>query len=212
MGPAKVNVRNPKTFLKKRELETRNPKKESFKPDRTIRKAPMPDSLAELPDATNKDFIKLNALANIHFAAKAPKDAGLVYRQKPDYGKTPDYLLKIKQQMSAAAAAEKQIQDKIAQERPAQAGLIPLPESERAAILAGLKANLEKLEQEYGRLSLTTDTVPKINRKVGMERDLRRLEEDIKKFSRPNIYVDVGVFGNAPNARNLQDIAAAGPV
>ncbi|TPX36578.1 hypothetical protein SmJEL517_g01310 [Synchytrium microbalum] len=191
MGPAKVDVRNPKTFLKKGELEARMVRKDFYQPDRSVRKDPMPHGLTELPSGAPKDFIRMNALSNINTEAKKPNSTGPAYRFKPDYGKTPEYVLKLKDQMAASAAEEKAHAEKIAAERPAQAGLIPLPESERQVILSGLKSNLEKLEQEYGRLSLTTDTVPKINRKVGMERDLRRLEEDIKKFSRPNIYVDI---------------------
>jgi uncharacterized protein YpuA (DUF1002 family) len=43
-------------------------------------------------------------------------------------------------------------------------GMILLPEEERHRILEGLKANWEKLNSDYQKLSLTVDTVPKIAR------------------------------------------------
>lgn len=43
-------------------------------------------------------------------------------------------------------------------------GIVVLPEEERERILSGLRANWEKLNYDYQRLSLTVDTVPKIAR------------------------------------------------
>lgn len=71
-----------------------------------------------------------------------------------------------------------------------KSGLIPLPEEERLRILEGLKANWEKLNAEYMKMSLVVDTVPKINKKVNLENGLKRLEQDIKQFSNTNILVD----------------------
>ncbi|ORY30895.1 hypothetical protein BCR33DRAFT_724127 [Rhizoclosmatium globosum] len=57
-----------------------------------------------------------------------------------------------------------------------------LPEAERLASLLGI----------YNRLPVATDTVSKINRKISIEKQLALLEEDIKKFSHPNIIIDEG--------------------
>ncbi|KAJ3173399.1 putative choline transporter, neither null mutation nor overexpression affects choline transport [Irineochytrium annulatum] len=65
-----------------------------------------------------------------------------------------------------------------------------LPENERLAILAGLRANHRSLMELYHRMSVSVDTVSKINRKTSMEKQLQLLEDDIKKFSHPNIMVD----------------------
>ena len=42
--------------------------------------------------------------------------------------------------------------------------MVLLPEEERTRLLEGLKANWEKLNSDYQKLSLTVDTVPKIAR------------------------------------------------
>ncbi|KAJ3062691.1 hypothetical protein HDU99_005128, partial [Rhizoclosmatium hyalinum] len=67
-----------------------------------------------------------------------------------------------------------------------------LPEAERLAVLAGLKSNYQSLLGIYNRLPVATDTVSKINRKISIEKQLALLEEDIKKFSHPNIIIDEG--------------------
>lgn len=89
------------------------------------------------------------------------------YRTKKDYGKTPEYLAKRKQekiQEEAQAAAE--AKEKRQRDEMIKRGIIPLPEEERQRLIAGLKANWESLNHEYMRLSLTVDTLPKINRQV----------------------------------------------
>jgi hypothetical protein len=97
--------------------------------------------------------------------------------------------------------SEFQQQEKIHQERMeiekqeaknqklAEQGIVPMPDEERERILHGLKANWEKLNQDYQRLSLTVDTVPKISRKVYMEQQLKQYEDLIDKFSNTNIHV-----------------------
>ncbi|KAJ3307943.1 hypothetical protein HDU76_004234 [Blyttiomyces sp. JEL0837] len=65
-----------------------------------------------------------------------------------------------------------------------------LPEGERLAILAGLRSNYESLMALYNRLPVTTDTASKISRKLSIEKQLQLLEDDIKRFSNPNIIIE----------------------
>ncbi|KAJ3019536.1 UNVERIFIED_CONTAM: camp-dependent protein kinase catalytic subunit [Siphonaria sp. JEL0065] len=67
-----------------------------------------------------------------------------------------------------------------------------LPEAERIVVLAGLKSNYQSLMGIYGRLSVSDDTISKRNRKTSIEKQLALLEDDIKKFSHPNIIIDEG--------------------
>jgi hypothetical protein len=64
MGPAKVFVNPPQSFLKKGEKEQKP--KQLFSPDRAVRKAPVPKDSGVIPEKTKKDFVKLNALENIN--------------------------------------------------------------------------------------------------------------------------------------------------
>ncbi|KAI8811647.1 hypothetical protein BJ742DRAFT_883314 [Cladochytrium replicatum] len=55
-------------------------------------------------------------------------------------------------------------------------------EVERKAVLSGLKDGWERLTAEYNRLSITSDTPSKRNRKSMLETQLRAIEDEIKKL------------------------------
>lgn len=83
---------------------------------------------------------------------------------KKDYARTPDYLKKRNEELKQAEIDRIQYLHEQEAAKTAREGIIPLPEEERAKILSGLKANWEKLNSDYQKLSLTVDTVPKIAR------------------------------------------------
>ena len=97
--------------------------------------------------------------------AKKASNGPPKYLTKKDYGRTPEYLSKrIQAQAEAKTLKEKQDQEAFIKSQQVRNGLVLLPEDERLRILDGLKANWEKLNQDYQKLSLTVDTVPKISR------------------------------------------------
>ncbi|KAJ3113497.1 hypothetical protein HDU96_003320 [Phlyctochytrium bullatum] len=189
MGPAKIEVNKTDGYLKKGDREKKKPHTDTFQPDRSVRKAPVPKEPGVAPAATKKDFIKLNALENINSSAKKPNDSTVDYRHKKDYGTAPSYLVKRQKDIERAKHEQAKQQQEETANMPTKDGLVPLPEDERIRILEGLKANWEKLNSDYQKLSLTVDTVPKIARKVNMEQQLKQLEDHIAKFSHPNILV-----------------------
>ncbi|KAJ3045657.1 hypothetical protein HDV00_007783 [Rhizophlyctis rosea] len=203
MGVPHVEVKGKKTgpgegeFLHKRDREVGVVDAAKYEPDRTIRKAPVPKEPGKIPSPPQKDFIKLNALDNINTPAKKPPPPPPSYLTKASYGRTPSYLVKRiheDEERHAHPLTGDTIGDAVKRESlgmPAsQSGLISLPEDERAKILEGLKKNWTKLNSDYQKLSLTVDTVPKISRKVNMEQQLKLLEDNIHKFSHPNILVN----------------------
>ncbi|KAI8612555.1 calmodulin-binding-domain-containing protein [Chytriomyces sp. MP71] len=199
MGPAKVFVNGTDGFLKKGEgvaAKLLDGSNKGHSKDRSVRKAEVPKDKPVIIENSKKDFIKLNALENINSAAKKPHDNTPAYRFKADYGKTPTYM-KRRQAQSEKGFSMEEMEEALMQspegKKQAQMmkeGLVPLPEDERAKILDGLKANWEKLNSDYQKLSLTVDTVPKIARKVNMEQQLKQLETHIAKFSHSNILVN----------------------
>ncbi|KAJ3022991.1 UNVERIFIED_CONTAM: hypothetical protein HDU68_008837 [Siphonaria sp. JEL0065] len=202
MGPAKVLVNGTDGFLKegdgnKVKMQIQAINQEAYAPDKTIRKADVPKDVPVIEKATRKDFIKQNALENINSSAKKPLDNTPAYRFKSAYGKTPTYILKRRQFESEKEFSMQEMEEALLatpegkkQAQMIKEGLVPLPEEERAKILEGLKANWEKLNSDYQKLSLTVDTVPKIARKVSMEQQLKQLETHIAKFSHSNILVN----------------------
>jgi len=164
-----------------------NQKKAHIKPS-------LPTDRGVLPVQTQKEYIKINALENIHSVPKKVAQKDPLYISKPSYGKVPAYLAKrisSQQQESVECAANITNQQSNAAWRgQIEAGIVPLPEDERLKVLDGLKANWTRLNSDYQKLSLTVDTVPKIARKVNMEQQLKQLEEQMAKFSHANILVD----------------------
>ncbi|RKP19747.1 hypothetical protein ROZALSC1DRAFT_28687 [Rozella allomycis CSF55] len=187
MGPVKVKVNPPKEFLKKHSKEPRlPPPKEFHYADKGLRPSvPSKKERPVLPKPTSMDFVTTNAVNIINSTPqKVPKEP-YSYLTKKDYGKNPKYLDKRKEERHNEEV-QRQREEALANENK-QYQL--LPEEERLSILAGLQAKLNKLNTDYQKLSLTVDTIPKINRKVGIENQLKALEQDIAKFSKPNMYV-----------------------
>jgi hypothetical protein len=96
--------------------------------------------------------------------AKKPIDKTPSYRTKPDYGAVPNYLERRKKDIEQVRSLQSAAQAEERGSRGNKDGLVSLPEDERLKILEGLKANWEKLNSDYQKLSLTVDTVPKIAR------------------------------------------------
>lgn len=190
MGPAKVQLNKAEAFLRKGAVQ--RPQIEKFMPDRSVRKAPVPKDTPNLAVPSKKDFIKSNALENINSVAKKPITNTPAYRRKADYGRTPAYLEQRKQLSEEARESKQRALAEAAEDDQSiqKNGMIRLPEEERVRVLEGLKANWEKLNLDYQKLSLTVDTVPKIARKVNMEQQLKQLEANISRFSHSNILVD----------------------
>lgn len=88
----------------------------------------------------------------------------MVYREKADYGRAPDYLADRKQELQERQAQELAKEQALERQRAEASGLTLLAEEDRLQVLAGLKANWEVINREYGKLSLVVDTLPKITR------------------------------------------------
>ncbi|KAI9145048.1 calmodulin-binding-domain-containing protein [Paraphysoderma sedebokerense] len=186
MGPVKVITGSPEKYLRKGDGFKVKAEVPRIVSERTFKKPAVPKGISDIPTTSKKDFVRLNALNNIHSPPKQLPKAPSAYVDKKDYGKAPEYLLKRKEELIQAKVKEADITEE-SEQKP---GLILLPEDERLKLLEGLKNNWEKLNSDYQKLSLTVDTVPKIARKVNIEQQLKRIEEDIQKFSHQNIYVN----------------------
>lgn len=102
------------------------------------------------------------------------------YTKKPSYGKQPSYLMRFKREVEEQAIQAQVKAKKDAEEALARQGFAPLPEDERQKILEGLRANLEKVTFEYGKISMVVDTIGKIRRSV-----LARRSPNIYSFPTP---------------------------
>lgn len=90
----------------------------------------------------------------------APPKPEMVYREKKDYGRAPEYLVKVKKEIK-----EKRQKELLAQQVDTKPkDFVVLAEEERLRILDSLQKTWEKLNTEYQKLPLVIDTLPKITR------------------------------------------------
>ncbi|XP_061185691.1 enkurin-like [Saccostrea echinata] len=207
MGQAKVPVPTTDDFLKKRSKDIILPKdlppdQQFHYPDENRRRPPVPkvDDKPLMGLKTSKNFITTNAVQNITSVPKQPQKvyvdtrgghknllepSGLepVYTNKKDFGETPKYLTKRKEEMKKA----QEEYDAYVAEHFRRGAMKSLSQEERAAILKGLKQNWEEIHDQYQGLSVVPDTAPKKNRKERMEAEMKQLERDIETIERHKI-------------------------
>jgi len=203
MGPAKVAPPQTVDFLKKHEKEPKLPKKEEFKyPDDSRKKPDVPktNDTPLMGLKTTKNFITTNAVENITAVPKRPAKKFVdtkngdtqslipsgyepVFVHKKDFGQVPMYLSKRKEEVQRA----QEEYDQYIAEQIRRTALRQLSPDERQAIIDGLKANWEDIQDQYQGLSVVTDTAPKKNRKERMEAQMKQLERDIEMFEKHKI-------------------------
>nr|XP_034835023.1 enkurin domain-containing protein 1-like [Maniola hyperantus] len=71
-------------------------------------------------------------------------------------------------------------------------GHVPLPDVERKETLRMLRNSFAELVSELNKMPVKTDTLRMRNRKMELEKQLAKLEEGIKVFSRPKVFVKIG--------------------
>lgn len=98
-----------------------------------------------------------------------------IYVNKSKFGKVPKYLQKLKSKLSEQeqAALEVDTESKV-EEKMRKISL-----EEKQDLINGLQHNWNVLQNEYQKLPLLTDTVPKMLRKTKLENSLKQLERDI---------------------------------
>ncbi|XP_048755955.1 enkurin-like [Ostrea edulis] len=207
MGQAKVPVPTTDGFLKKRAkdiiLPRDLPPDEQFKyPDEARRRPQVPkrEDQPLMGLKSSKNFITTNAVQNITSVPKQPEKiyvdtrgghknmlvpSGLepLYTNKKDFGETPKYLTKRKEEMQKA----QEEYDAYVAEHFRRGAMKSLSPEERAAILKGLKQNWEEIHDQYQGLSVVPDTAPKKNRKERMEAEMKQLERDIETVEKHKI-------------------------
>eukprot|EP00735_Rhodelphis_limneticus_P005292 TRINITY_DN17071_c0_g1::TRINITY_DN17071_c0_g1_i1::g.21030::m.21030 TRINITY_DN17071_c0_g1::TRINITY_DN17071_c0_g1_i1::g.21030 ORF type:complete len:313 (-),score=14.88,sp/Q6SP97/ENKUR_MOUSE/27.67/4e-14,Enkurin/PF13864.1/1.8e-16,Exonuc_VII_L/PF02601.10/0.25 TRINITY_DN17071_c0_g1_i1:25-888(-) len=160
----------------------------------TARKSSVPKSENSpiLCAPTSKNFITTNAIEAILSEPRRREASSMNYIGKKDFGQVPAYLQVMRQKEDSRKRKEEQQRAEAA--RRATDYLVPMSPVKRNQLLDALKTKWEETNHEYqlkSTLSLASlDTVSKVRNKEGFERDLERLEKEIKKLSSPqNIYV-----------------------
>ncbi|KAJ8929900.1 hypothetical protein NQ314_017365 [Rhamnusium bicolor] len=115
-----------------------------------------------------------------------PLKGGLepMFTKLPEFGTKPKYLVRFNKIHQKVNQMKK---DTFGTEKPK---CRYITKEERDKLLDGLKQNWEELQKQYQGLPILTDTIPKRNRKLKIESDLKQIEKDIVLVERhPYIYV-----------------------
>ena len=110
--------------------------------------------------------------------------------KKKNYGKVPKYMTKIKNEIEDEYNLVREMQIEEQNERDRQKFL--MPEAERQELIAALKKKWEVLHLDFQKEShhAKLDTLGKKNRKETLEKEMKAVEDDIKKLSKKHIFID----------------------
>lgn len=111
------------------------------------------------------------------------------------FGKVPKYLKRIKEQLKVDEKEECNTEDDQHVDECGHSRYRAVSDEERESLLKGLQHNWRSMQQEYQRMPLLIDTVPKKLRKTKLEKELKNIERDIcmlktdSKGSKLNVFV-----------------------
>ena len=153
-------------------------------------KAPLPNP-KEIPlmgITTDKDYVVSNAVEAILSVPRTVNTSGMDYLSKPDYGKIPKYMKKIRRELEDEKRREEQFLHE--QEEATKAKRRLLSMEERRNMVCALKDRWRKVNQEYQQITHMTvlDTLSKVKRKESYEKLLEQIEKDIALMDRPESF------------------------
>ena len=141
---------------------------------------------------SNKNFIVTNAIENILSNPKQTEDS-IDWLKKSDFGKTPDYLNRIKENIQGEYRMIQNLHERNSDQkylfmRYRQV----LSEDEVRELREGLKRKWDEINQEYQKATHVrlVDTTGLKRRKEGYEKQLGEIEADIKKLNKLYVFVE----------------------
>lgn len=163
---------------------------------RASRKAPVPKrDEAPPPRAPRKaqDFVSQNARETIGKRPPAGPAPAASATARPDFGRIPDYLIQRK-----IARAKQELEELAnAPDPDCPPGMQLMPEHERQATVRLLGANREAVLVQINKMPLSCDTFGLKRKKGLLEAQLKEIEDAIKIFSRPKVFIDLAQPGDA---------------
>ena len=103
-----------------------------------------------------------------------------------DYGKVPEYLVRINREREEAQKLEEETRAKNILEAAARERL---PDDERQSLITGLRRQYDAINASYQKLPLIVDTPSRRARKEEHEMKLARIERDIETLSARIVFV-----------------------
>lgn len=188
-----LDTHNPLAFTRCHQKEPRLPSPSKFTYRDDERKPAVP-ARHEKPICGltgTKNFVLANAVENMLAEPKVRQSSEVDWLRKEDFGKVPQYLSSVKEQVNKEYEMVRTAQLEHTQTHGGGAKMRLLSEEERVELLDALKKKWQSVNQVYQTLThqVILDTQGKIRRKEGCEKELNILEKDIKRLDKKNVYV-----------------------
>jgi len=139
-----------------------------------------------------KNFVVDNAVKAVTMKPRNAESKSVDYINKPDFGAVPEYLYKVKADVTAEKEAIRRMMDSEKEEEAKrQQKMRVLGDGEKAELLGSLKKKWDSINKEYQGMTHMTalDTFTKIRRKEQFESQLAELEKSIEKLSKKVVFV-----------------------
>jgi hypothetical protein len=136
---------------------------------------------------TNKNFITANAVEAILSVPQMPRNAKVDYLGKEDYGKVPEYLGNVKEEIRRENdMIDEYVSRQLSTGEDAPEEFDEMDEAEREALVNKLKTKWDAVNQKYQLAShrVNFTSFGDIAKKEGQEAELKQLENDIMMLQR----------------------------
>jgi hypothetical protein len=136
---------------------------------------------------TNKNFITANAVEAILSVPQMPRVAVVDYVGKEDYGRVPDYLSQVKEEIRREnEMIDEYVAKQLSTGEDAPEEFDEMTEYEREELITKLKTKWDAVNEKYQRAAhrVSFESRGDINRKESQEAELKTLENDIMTLQR----------------------------
>lgn len=136
---------------------------------------------------TSKNFITANAVEAILSVPQMPQNDGVDYISKEDYGKVPEYLSQVKEEIRRENdMIDEYVRKQLAQDEDAPEEFTEMEEQLRIDLINKLKTKWDDVNEKYQKICHRTsfESFGDIAFKEGKERELKKLENDIMMLQR----------------------------
>mmetsp|Transcript_22121 Transcript_22121/g.23063 ORF Transcript_22121/g.23063 Transcript_22121/m.23063 type:complete len:268 (+) Transcript_22121:29-832(+) len=185
--------KDPNSFTRKGHSYIDYPEITKLRPDTDFKKPPIP-SLDDKPIMglkSDKNYITANAVDVILMGAKKKPQTTSNYLTKNNYGKVPEYLSKIREDIEREYKAIREMQ--IRNEEDEARKKKKLEQDEVGSLREGLQKRLAQVKKDYGSITHKTvfDTLVCQRKKIYLEKEIQTIEADLDKLNRGNVVIDM---------------------
>lgn len=184
---------DPQHFYRKGHQYKEIPPPERIRSCSEVKKPPIP-TVREKPIMglkSEKNYVVSNAIDNILMPTRKKYKEEFDYLKKKDYGMVPKYLTKLKQKVEEEYKNMREMQRRNEEEDAKRRKV--LTEEEIMTLREGLLKKLEQLKYSYGQITHKKkfDTLVLLRKKEGLEKEMKIIEEDLKRLNNKQVIVDL---------------------